>query len=129
MLSPLAKDNLPLQADSGPGFTGDRSQTLKIGFVLLSNSSKPAPSTRIAALNMFPFLRQANFEPEVVFEPPAPCETPDLSSLFPGLVEAKLDIVVFQKVRTQRRKASPTALQFRREDGLLRLRFCRPRDG
>src|SRR5437870_4093220 len=32
---------------------------VKIGFVLLSNSRNPLPSTRIAALNMVPFLRAA----------------------------------------------------------------------
>ena len=71
---------------------------VKIGFVLLSNSRHPIPSTRIAALNMFPFLRAANFEPHIVFEPDQGTQTPDVSGLAPRLLKQGFHIVVFQKV-------------------------------
>jgi hypothetical protein len=72
--------------------------TIDIGFVLLSNSRTPIPSTRIAALNMFPFLRAANFEPKIVFEPQHATETPDLAAIADKVVADRLGIVVFQKV-------------------------------
>jgi hypothetical protein len=71
---------------------------IKIGFVLLSNSKYPIPSTRIAVLNMVPFLRAANFEPHIVFEPPQGAETPDVSGLAPRLMAEGFHIVYFQKV-------------------------------
>jgi glycosyltransferase involved in cell wall biosynthesis len=73
---------------------------IKVGFVLLSNARHPMPSTRIAILNMFPFLRQAGFDPHVVFEPAQPTELPDLGGLdlAPRLVAEGFQIVVFQKV-------------------------------
>ena len=71
---------------------------IKIGFVMLSNSEYPIPSTRIAVLNMFPFLRAANFEPHIVFEPPQGTETPDVSGLAPRLLAEGFHIVYFQKV-------------------------------
>lgn len=71
---------------------------IKIGFILLSNSERPQPSTRIAALNMFPFLRAENFEPHIVFQPENGTETPDVSHLAPRLIAEKFKIVVFQKV-------------------------------
>ena len=71
---------------------------VKIGFVLLSNSRDPIPSTRIAALNMFPFLRAANFEPKIVFEPAQGIETPDVSGLAPRLRAEGFRIVFLQKV-------------------------------
>jgi glycosyltransferase involved in cell wall biosynthesis len=75
-----------------------RPSPLKVGFVLLSNSQRPLPSTRIAALNMFPFLRQAHFEPSVLFEPEQAMETPDVSGLERQAREEGFGIVVFQKV-------------------------------
>lgn len=75
-----------------------RPSPVKVGFVLLSNSRRPLPSTRIAALNMFPFLRRAHFEPSVLFEPEQPTEFPDLSGLERRVAEEGLGIVVFQKV-------------------------------
>jgi glycosyltransferase involved in cell wall biosynthesis len=69
-----------------------------VGFVLLSDSHRPLPSTRIAALNMFPFLRAAGFAPQIVFEPAGADENPDLTGLAPSLLERGLSIVVFQKV-------------------------------
>ncbi len=71
---------------------------VKIGFVLLSNSKYPMPSTRIAVLNMFPFLRAANFDPHIVFEPAKETETPNLSGLAPRLITEGFEIIFFQKV-------------------------------
>src|SRR5438067_5349933 len=71
---------------------------IKIGFVLLSNSRRPIASTRITALNMFSFLRDAHFAPHIVFEPPQPTETPDVSGLAPRLVAEGFRIVFLQKV-------------------------------
>jgi glycosyltransferase involved in cell wall biosynthesis len=70
----------------------------KIGFVLLSPSAQPLPSTRIAVLNMFPLLRAAGFDPQVAFEPARATETPDLAGLGARLIAAGYAIVVFQKV-------------------------------
>jgi glycosyltransferase involved in cell wall biosynthesis len=71
---------------------------VKIGFVLLSNSQNPIPSTRIAALNMFPFLRASNFEPHIIFEPLQATEVPDLTDLADRLLAENFRIVFFQKV-------------------------------
>lgn len=73
-------------------------QPLKVGFVLLSNSSNPIPSTRIAVLNMLPFLREEGFDVRIVYDPDQDTETPDVSHLFEAILTQALDIVVFQKV-------------------------------
>lgn len=70
-----------------------------IGFILLSNPRNLIPSTRIAALNTFPFLRAAGFDPRIVFAPELATETPTLPDLGRRLAEAGITIVVFQKVR------------------------------
>ena len=73
---------------------------IKLGFVLLSPSSAPQPSTRVAVLNMFPFLRAAGFEPQVVFEPRVGIEQPKLpSGLAQRLASQRFQVVVLQKVR------------------------------
>jgi glycosyltransferase involved in cell wall biosynthesis len=71
---------------------------IKIGFVLLSNSVDPMPSTRIAVFNMFPYLAAANFDPYVVFDPPSGMEMPTVDGLAERLIAEKFDIIVFQKV-------------------------------
>ena len=72
---------------------------IKIGFVLLSRAEQPIPSTRIAALNMFPFLHAGQFEPHIVFEPTRNTEIPDLSVLSADRLKADgYQIVFFQKV-------------------------------
>ncbi len=71
---------------------------VKIGFVLLSNSCSPAPSTRISVLNMFPYLRRAGFEPSIVFEPDSPNEQPAVPALGENLHAQGYRIVYFQKV-------------------------------
>lgn len=70
----------------------------KVGFVLLSNRAAPAPSTRIAVLNMLPFLDAAGYDAEVVFEPPGSAETPELNLDARDLAARGFRIVVFQKV-------------------------------
>ena len=72
--------------------------TIKTGFVLLSSAAHPLPSTRIAALNMLPFLRTAGFDPHIVFEPARSTETPDLDGLGARLKAEGFQLVVFQKV-------------------------------
>lgn len=71
---------------------------IKIGFVLLSNTRNPIPSTRITVLNMFPFLREENFDPHIVFEPKYGNETPELDELAPRLVSEGFQLIYFQKV-------------------------------
>lgn len=73
-------------------------RTGRIGFVLLSNSRNPQPSTRIAVLNIFPHLRDAGFEPVILFEPETAAERPELPDLV-GLARNRgVTTVVFQKV-------------------------------
>lgn len=71
---------------------------VKIGFVLLSNSRHPEPSTRVAVLNMFPFLRREGFDPHIVFEPMQGTPEPVLPDLSERLAAEGFRIVVFQKV-------------------------------
>ena len=73
----------------------------KIGFILLSNSKRPIPSTRIAILNIIPHLRAAGFDTQIAYEPEQGIETPKLSHLMPALISAGYDILVFQKVHGQ----------------------------
>lgn len=70
----------------------------RIGFVLLSNSARPQPSTRIAVLNIFPQLRAAGYEPVIVFEPETATETPDLTGLAERMQALGIAIAYFQKV-------------------------------
>jgi len=71
---------------------------IKVGFVLLSNSQNPIPSTRIAVLNMFAYLRAEQFDPHIVFEPIHNTETPDVAGLAARLKAEGFRIVYFQKV-------------------------------
>lgn len=73
---------------------------VKVGFALLSNSQAPLPSTRICVLNMLPFLREAHFDPHIVFEPDqeTATETPDMPDLAERLVQEGFRVVFFQKV-------------------------------
>lgn len=72
---------------------------IRVGFVLLSNSQRPIPSTRIAVLNMFPYLRAAGFAPQIVFEPERGTETPQLpADMAARLIGDGFRIVYFQKV-------------------------------
>ena len=70
----------------------------KIAFALLSNSRDPIPSTRIACLNLFPYLRQAGYRADVVFEPLEPDETPRVDGLVEKVLDGGYETVVFQKI-------------------------------
>lgn len=74
------------------------SKLIKLGFVLLSNTKNPIPSTRIVVLNMLPYLRAAGFDPQIVFEHSSGSMTPDLSGLAEKIKAQKIQIVFFQKV-------------------------------
>lgn len=80
------------------GTRGTTSRSVRIGFVLASHSRDPLPSTRIAVLNMFPYLIAAGFEPEIVLEPASPTVTPNLAGLEARIVERQCRIVFLQKV-------------------------------
>lgn len=74
------------------------SERIKLGFVLLSNTENPIPSTRIVVLNMLPFLRAAGFDPHIVFEHASGSMTPDVSGLAEKIKAKNIKIVIFQKV-------------------------------
>ena len=71
---------------------------VKLGFILVSNSIQPFSSTRISVFNILPFLRSANIDPYVVYEPEIATETPDVSGLLPQILSERFDIIYFQKV-------------------------------
>ena len=71
----------------------------RVGFVLCSSAASPLPSTRIAVLNMFPYLRLAGMEPMIIFEPDEANETPDLTGVAARAIQARCSTVVLQKVR------------------------------
>lgn len=70
----------------------------KVGFVLCSNILKAIPSTRIAVLNMLPFLESAGWKTSIIFEPEEANEAPDLSGVLERAVAESCDVVVLQKV-------------------------------
>lgn len=71
---------------------------IKLGFVLLSNTQNPIPSTRIVVLNMLPYLRSVGFDPHIVFEPDTSTKTPDVTGVLEKIKAGNFKIVVFQKV-------------------------------
>lgn len=71
---------------------------MKVGFILLSSSKRPQPSTRVAVLNMLPFLYAAGIQAELVFDPEYDNEVPNLDGLAQRLISEKFDCVYFQKV-------------------------------
>ncbi len=71
---------------------------VRVGFVLCSSATNPIPSTRVAVLNMLPFLRAAGMEPVILFEPPEPTETPNLTGVAKRCFETGCGVVVFQNV-------------------------------
>ncbi len=70
----------------------------RVGFVLCSSVAHAIPSTRIAVLNILPFLQSAGFQPCIVFEPPQPDERPVLAGVAKQVLEAGCEVVVLQKV-------------------------------
>lgn len=72
---------------------------IRIGFIILSNSRNPIPSTRISVLNMFPYLRASGFDPQIVFEPEQGTEKPHLpANLLSHVLAEGFRIIYFQKV-------------------------------
>ena len=71
---------------------------MKVGFILLSSPEHPIPSTRVAALNMFPLLRERGAQCEVVFAPSAPAEQPEIPLQAKDMAEQGFDVICFQKV-------------------------------
>lgn len=72
--------------------------SIRVGFVLLSNTQNAIPSTRIVVLNMLPYLRAAGFDPHIVFEPATSTKTPDVSGLIDKIKAGNFQVVVLQKV-------------------------------
>lgn len=72
--------------------------SIRIGFVLLSNTQNAIPSTRIVVLNMLPYLRSAGFDPHIVFEPTTSTKTPDVSGIAEKIKAGGFQLVVLQKV-------------------------------
>lgn len=81
----------------------------RIGFVLCSSAAQPIPSTRVAVINMLPFLQAAGMRPCILFAPPCPNETPDLAGIASQAVATGCQVVVLQKVH------GPSALALGRE--------------
>lgn len=71
----------------------------RVGFVLLSPSAQPIPSTRVAVLNMLPLLRAAGWQADILHDPTHATETPTLPLAAADIVAAGYRVVVFQKVR------------------------------
>ena len=71
----------------------------KIGFILCSKTTQPLPSTRIAVLNILPFIHSAGFHTSILFEPEYPSETPNISDIYNAVRDSNCDLVVLQKVR------------------------------
>jgi hypothetical protein len=88
---------------------------LVVGFLLCSGGLHVMPSTRIAVLNMFPYLVAAGITPRVLLAPEQPSEMPDLAGMRERSRAEGCDIVVFQKVRGA--QAAALAAQLR-EDGV-----------
>jgi hypothetical protein len=70
----------------------------KIGFVLVSGPAHAIPSTRIAVLNMLPYLEAAGFAPHILHGPEADTHNPDVGHLEQKILDEGFEIVVFQKV-------------------------------
>ncbi len=73
-------------------------QSIRVGFVLLSNTQNAIPSTRIVVLNMLPYLKAAGFDARIVFEPLTSTKTPDVTGLAEKIKADGFDIVFLQKV-------------------------------
>ena len=71
----------------------------RIGLVLCSSTAQPIPSTRVAVINMLPFLRSAGLQTCLLFESAQPSETPDLTGVALRALEAGCQVVILQKVR------------------------------
>lgn len=91
---------------------GKAKSRMKIGFVLLSPQDSPMPSTRVAVLNMLPYLRAAGFESEILCAEGQPGSPP--LSLDPDLLAQRgIRVVCFQKVNGPRALESVAQLRAR----------------
>lgn len=72
---------------------------MRIGIVPVSGTGNPLPSTRIAVLNMLPFLAAAGHEATFLHDPARDSETPALPDLVARARAQGIDLVWFQKVR------------------------------
>ncbi|MBC7604000.1 MAG: hypothetical protein H7255_15245 [Ramlibacter sp.] len=66
--------------------------------MLLSSVEHPVPSTRVAALNLFPVLRANGYDPHVLFSPDQPTEMPAIDLTADEIVAQGFHAVIFQKV-------------------------------
>lgn len=74
------------------------SEPLHVGFVLCSNAAQPLPSTRIAVINMLPWLAEAGMRTTLLFDPPYASETPELQGVAERAIAQRCRVVVLQKV-------------------------------
>ena len=89
-------------------------ELIKLGFILLSPLAKPVPSTRVAVLNMWPYLKAAGFSPEIIYQPARATERPALEALQADqIVKQGFRIVCFQKVAGPQVEALALALSKR----------------
>ncbi len=71
----------------------------RVGFVLCSSLDQPIPSTRIAVVNMRPYLERAGMHTRILFAPDEPSETPSLKGVEALAIREACDLVVLQKIR------------------------------
>ena len=71
--------------------------SVRIGFIPLSSSRAPLPSTRISVLNMFPHLRDAGFAPDIAHEPQRESLMPDVDAVDAESIARRFDLVYIQK--------------------------------
>ncbi len=87
---------------------------IKLGFILLSPVATPVPSTRVAVLNMWPYLQAAGFAPEIIYQPVNATERPALDAVHADqIAQQGFRIVCFQKVAGPQVEALALALSQR----------------
>jgi glycosyltransferase involved in cell wall biosynthesis len=93
-------EDWPHSSDPGETELADAQAAPRItAFALLSPRDDPMPSTRIACLNLFPYLSAAGLAPEVRWEPSAPTEIPSTITVEALLGNSLPRVVVLQKIR------------------------------
>jgi hypothetical protein len=81
------------------------------GLVLCSGLERPMPSTRIAVLNMLPYLERAGLRCTTLFAPHTPNEVPDLDGVAERALALGCSVVLFQKVHGARAVATAHTLR------------------
>jgi glycosyltransferase involved in cell wall biosynthesis len=71
---------------------------VKIGFILSSSARNPLASTRVAVLNIIPYLQAAGHDAHILFESTIATERPSLDLDPDQIVRDGFQIVCFQKV-------------------------------